>query len=408
MHRFKLNKYRLMAYLYFFFNNVGLPGGLLCTNLLTPFLYIWLLYKKKQPVLLPLLVVLIPFDIIHIIGGVEWIAFITSNFLFISTYIFVQCFVYFVNHYAQIEDIYKRLLMANFVFTLLACVVYFTPFKELLWYKNKFTHSVNDFYRLALLTFEASYYSLLMVPLAMYYLLKVFFRQNTQPAYGTLLMVGLPLLLSLSLGVLGGMAISFVAIYLLHWEKVFYRKSFFSVMVFCIVSVVGMVVFLYLFFPNNPIFVRINNIYYGIDTSTRGRTTDSFSIAWLVAKEKSVWFGAGLGQIKVLAYDIVKKYFSYWGELEVVRIPNTVAETLAYFGICGLMVRFGLIFYFFFKAKVLNNYYQTALFVFVFVYQFTGSYITNIVEYAIWVLAFSNTFPRFNVYSHSPTTAGEG
>lgn len=395
--RFKLNRYRLMAYLYFFFNNAGLPGGLLFTNLLTPFLYLWLLLKKRQPILMPLLVVLIPFDLIHIAGGVEWKSFLTSNLLFMSTYIFVQCFVYFIAHYQQTEDLYKRLLVANFIFTLLACVVYFTPFKELLWYKNKFTQSVNDFYRLSLLTFEASYYSLLFAPIAIYYFLKVFFKQNRQPAYVILILAGFPLLLSLSVGVLGGIAISFLALYLLHWEKIFYRKSFFRVLVLGVAAMVGITVFLYLFFPDNPIFVRLNNIYYGIDTSTKGRTSDSFSIAWMVAEERNIWFGSGLGQVKVLAHDIVKKYFNYWGELETVRIPNTVAETLAYFGIIGLLIRFGLIFYFFFKTKVLSNYYRTALFVFIFVYQFTGSYITSVIEYVIWVLAFSSAFKRFDV-----------
>ena len=117
----------------------------------------------------------------------------------------------------------------------------------------------------------------------------------------------------------------------------------------------------------------------------------------MVAKERSIWFGSGLGQVKELAYDIVKRYLNYWGELEVVRIPNAVAETLAIFGIFGIAIRFILIFYFFIKTKVLENYYRTLLFVFVFVYQFTGSYITNIVEYVIWVMAFSSVFKQFDV-----------
>lgn len=53
--------------------------------------------------------------------------------------------------------------------------------------------------------------------------------------------------------------------------------------------------------------------------------------------------------------------------------------------------------YLFFKTAVYKNYYRLALFIFVFIYQFTGSYITNIVEYVIWILAFSNAFPQFNI-----------
>jgi hypothetical protein len=37
------------------------------------------------------------------------------------------------------------------------------------------------------------------------------------------------------------------------------------------------------------------------------------------------------------------------------------------------------------------------LFIFIFVYQFTGSFITNLAEYVIWILAFTNAFPQFDV-----------
>lgn len=397
MPKIKVNKYRLLSYLYFFFNSVGLAGGLLYTNLLTPFLYVWLVLKKKEPVLVPVLFVLIPFDIIHVINGVEWKSFFLSNVLFISTYVFVACFSYFIQYYKHLDDIFKRLLIANFAFTLVACIFYFTPYKAHFWYINKFTQSVEGFHRLALLTFEASYYSLLFAPIAIYYLLKVFFGLNKAPSYLILILTMLPLLLSLSMGVLGAMAISFMVLYIINWRKVFYKKNYFSVLFICITALFFLSIIILLFFPNNPVIVRINNIVSGIDTSTKGRTSDSFMMAWMTANERSVWFGSGLGQVKVLAYDIVKKYFSYWGELEVVRIPNAVAETLAIFGIFGLLFRFGLIFILFIKTKVLSNYYRMALFVFVFVYQFTGSYITNIVEYVIWTIAFSNAFKQFDI-----------
>lgn len=401
MSKLKVSKYQLLAYIYFFFNSVGLVGGLLYTNILSPFFYVWLLKKSKQPILFPLLVFLIPFDIIHLILGVEIKSFIVSNLLFISTYIFVVSFHYFIHHYHELEGIYKRLLIANFCFTIIACLIYFTPYREVLWYKNKFTQSVEGFHRLALLTFEAAYYSQILAPVALYYLIKIFLRQNTKPALPTLLLVFIPLLLSLSMGVIGAIIISFIALYFIHYKKIFYKRNFFNILFFSSILITGIVILLVLFFPNNPIFIRLNNIYNGLDTSTKGRTNESFELAWMVAKERSIWFGSGLGQIKELAFDIVKRYFNYWGDLDVVRIPNAVAETLAIFGIFGVIFRFGLIFYFFFKTKVLNNYYRTLLFVFVFVYQFTGSYITSAVEYVIWVLAFSSIFKQFDVQEES-------
>jgi hypothetical protein len=392
----RVSKYSLMSYVYFFFNCAGLPGGLMYTNIITPVLYLWIIYKKKQPVLYQFFLVLIPYDIIHLLLGVKWKSFIVSNLLFLSTYIFVVCCMYFLNHYHRTGRIFKNILLLNFLFTLVAVVVYFTPFRELLWYKNKFTHSVEDFYRLSLLTFEASYYSLLFAPVSMYFLLKLFVRQHTANQLPIVVMCILPLCLSLSLGVIGAMLFAFTMMIMVNWEKVFYKRSFLAVVVVGVTVLVFLTLVLFVFFPDNPVYIRLHNIYYGIDTSTRGRTTESFGLAWKVAAERSIWFGSGLGQIKELAYDIVKRYYDYWGDLETVRIPNAVGETLAIFGIAGLILRFGCIVYLFFKTKVLTNYYRTCIFFFVFIYQFTGSYITNIVEYVLWCIAFSSAFEAFN------------
>ena len=403
--RIKISKYYILAYLYFFVNSVGLSGGLLFTNLLTPFFYIWLFLKTKQPVLLPLFLVLVPFNIIHLLNGVDISSFLVSNALFISTYIFVMSFSYFINHFPNPEHIFKHLLITNFALVIIACGIYFTDYKELMWYKNKFTASVNEFYRLALFTFEASYYSLLIAPIALYYLLKVIFGMHKKSAINIFILVAIPLLLSLSFGVIAALAISLGIVYLVNWKQIFYKKNMFNLLVIGLSLTIFVLVFLMVFFPDNAIFIRLNNIALGVDTSTRGRTTESIGMAWRVASEKSIWFGVGLGQIKIIALEIVKRYYQYWGELETVRIPNAVAETLAIFGISGVLFRFGLIIYLFFKTKVASNDYRLALFVLVFVYQFTGSYITNIVEYVIWVMAFSSAFPQFNRQSRlsSPT-----
>ena len=227
----KLSKYSLLSYLYFFFNCAGLPGGLLYTNILSPVFYIWIVYQKKQPVLYQFFLVLIPFNIIHLLLGVQLKSFLISNLLFLSTYIFVVCFYYFINNYSRIGRIYKNILLLNFLFMLLALLLLFTPFRELLWYKNKFTQTVEDFYRLSLLTFEASYYSLLFAPVSIYFLLKIFFKQYSGNATPILLMSVLPLILSLSLGVIGGMLFSFGMMFFVNWQKVFYKRNFLSVLV---------------------------------------------------------------------------------------------------------------------------------------------------------------------------------
>jgi hypothetical protein len=57
--------------------------------------------------------------------------------------------------------------------------------------------------------------------------------------------------------------------------------------------------------------------------------------------------------------------------------------------------------FFFFRTRVWTNYFRLSLFLFVFVYQLTGSFITSQAEYLIWLLAFVNVFPQFDVVIRS-------
>ncbi|MGZ5242366.1 MAG: hypothetical protein ACXWW0_00725 [Bacteroidia bacterium] len=86
-----------------------------------------------------------------------------------------------------------------------------------------------------------------------------------------------------------------------------------------------------------------------------------------------------------------------------VRIPNAAAETIIYFGYIGFAIRIGLQLFLFIKTKVYRHPFRLWLFLFVFIYQFTGSYITNFAEYLIWMLAFSSLFPEF-VKAKNPST----
>jgi hypothetical protein len=88
----------------------------------------------------------------------------------------------------------------------------------------------------------------------------------------------------------------------------------------------------------------------------------------------------------------------------VITIPNAVAETWTLFGIAGLMLRFIAEISLFFSRKVWCNYYRLILFVFIFIYQFTGSFVTNLAEYVIWILAFTEVFPQFDVIRRKPAT----
>jgi hypothetical protein len=153
---------------------------------------------------------------------------------------------------------------------------------------------------------------------------------------------------------------------------------------------------LVLFFRQNPFFTRIRNIFSGQDSSGKGRTVEAFLLANKILQEKNEYWGIGLGQIKIAGDNIIRNYYLYNMDITV-TIPNAAAETLAIFGWMGFMLRITVEIFLFFYTRVWTNYYRMLLFFFIFIYQFTGSFITNIAEYVIWILAFTNIFHQFDV-----------
>ncbi len=397
--QYKISKYTLIAQIYFFVNAMFLPKGLLYTNVLSPFFYFRVIQRKLKTFAIPFFGFLMVYDCIHLYLGVDLKSFVFSNGLFISTYFCVISFYHFFNQYADLSKLFKQIVVVNFVLSLLAIPFLFmeTKYQSWVWWVNILTQGVTDFPRLKLLTYEASYYSLLLIPIVFYYLFKAIFNQFKSHQNLTLFLVLTPLIMSLSFGVLGASFFTaFIMAFKFRKQLTAYKRPFYisiGVLALLLLAFVGLIYF----FPANPITIRFFNILAGTDTSANGRIFDSLSMAWRIAEVKSLIFGAGLGQIKIQAEELVRTYYSYWGQLQRYDIPNTIGETLAIFGLSGIFLRLTLQIYLFYKTKVSQNYYRLALFIFVFIYQFTGSYITNIVEYTIWLLAFSNVFRQFNI-----------
>ncbi|GJM32580.1 MAG: hypothetical protein DHS20C18_15810 [Saprospiraceae bacterium] len=210
-------------------------------------------------------------------------------------------------------------------------------------------------------------------------------------------MLSFSLLLSLSFGVLGGLSLSILLIVFLHLFRLLRRKKIFFATLYLTLfaGIVAVVALKYMAY--NPIVDRIDKILAGHDSSTNGRTWEAFLLAWRILGETDYLLGAGLGQIKEIGNDIIVKYYNYEGAwANTVRIPNTMAETLATFGLLGavgrIITEIGLFFY----TRVYENYYRLMLFTFVFIFQFTGSYLTNIYEYLMWIMAFLPLFPQFD------------
>lgn len=396
-----LNRYFPVVFIYFFLNSVALPFGLTYTTLLAPLLYFWILLIRKRELLLPFIAILAPYIILQLVLlDVDHQSYFISLLNLIMVYVFCQAVYTFLKVCKDPEKILRQILIVNFIFCVIAIPVYFSAFYDVVWMEQNVSRGLKNFRRFKLFTYEPSYYALLFIPLFFYFLLQYFFRQNKIPGGLLLVMIFLPLILSFSIGVITAALVAGVVTWIIYFRKLTRKKRIFNAMVYTGVTLISGFIVLLLFFRNNPFFIRMRNIFSGSDTSARGRTSEAFLIAEKILDNANAWWGVGLGQIKVAGGDLIRKYYQYEPGVAV-AIPNAAAETLAVFGWTGFILRLLIEISLFYFTRVWKNYYRLLLFIFIFLYQFTGSFITNAAEYVIWILAFTNVFRQFDVAGNS-------
>jgi hypothetical protein len=394
-HPLTMNKYLPVAVLYFFFNSFMLPHGLLYTTILTPVFLLWLWRYPSFNYLLYFFLFTIPFAVIHFEQGVHTEYYIRSFAVQFTWFVFGIALYQFLKNCQSLRSIFRMLVLLNFVFVIIACIAYFSSLRDSFWLTTFVSRRLDQFPRLMMLTYEPSYYSTLLAPIAIYYYLKMIMRQLPNAQFYAV-MITLPLVLAFSLGILLGIPIALFILFLYRLPRLMKRLKYQYIIFGTAIVLAIAIVLVFLFFPDNPLFVRISNLFKGYDSSFRGRTVEAYWLASKVAEQKSIIVGAGLGQTKVLGLELWRNFYVYNFSINEVAIPCVMAETLAIYGIAGVILRLGIEIFLFFKTKVYNNYYRFALFVFIFIYQFTGSYIYNIAELTIWVLAFTNTFEEFD------------
>ena len=384
--------------LFFFFNGFLLPEGLLYTTLLTPFFLSNLMQRKEAKIYAGFFLATLIFGVIQYTYTGHLGEYLKSFILLQSVAIFV------LNAYAVINrevnpvnlvGLFKVLGTANVILLILSLVFLFVPeLRSLVWFEVPISKGIGAIPRLKMFTYEASYYSLLLVPVFSYYLLrKLLLNGNWGFAF---IGFSISLILSFSLGVLGGMLLSILLLYAFNLNEL-KRKINLNYVAVSSVALIAITITVFKLYPHNALFERLNNIRAGEDTSARGRTYESFQLAWNLAKLQNEWLGIGLGQLKIFGREYIIQFYGYSNMITDVRIPNAVAETLNVYGIVGIIIRFSIIIFLFIKTKVWQNYYRLLLFIFIFIYQFTGSFLFNLVEYMIWVLAFSPAlFQQFN------------
>lgn len=379
----------------FFFNRVGLPFGLSFDMILAPF-FLYTIFKEfNQSTLYKAIGILLVFGIIHAFLGVNYSAFFVSNVVFLALIIGVICFYQRAKQIDYFEEIILRITQLNVVFTIIALATLFFLKSTYLWYLVPYTSNAEALPRLKLFTEEASHYSFLLLPVFYYWLYQLLAHVNWR-TFGYLMSIIISLILSFSLGVLSIIAITLILVLVLYSRSILshhrYRK-FLLILIFILVTIGLLLAF---FFPINPLTIRINNLINGQDTSGRGRTYESFEIAWRVLQLNYPLIGIGLGQFKLIGRDVLLFYYKYHTIPAVVRLPNALAETLVSFGVLGAVLRIFLQIYWGIKAAIFQNVFQTSLFIALFIYQFTGGFLFHSFEYYYWILAFIPVFKSFD------------
>ena len=377
-----------IIFLIFFFNRVGLPYGLKFSIILAPFFAFYLLKNNK------LLRLFLPFyffatyTLIHFYQGVVFKDFIVSTLILFTLLIFLVSFYSFYKRSSDISAFVQRITEVNFGLTILAFITLFSGFQlSLFWYLEPFTPGYEVLPRLKMFELEASHYSFLILPLFFYYfwtLLKEWSVKN----FFYLLSLLISLLFSFSLGILAVIVISLGIVLVVHSVKLMRLKPTRNKLI--IVMLVGSIALLglFVFFPENPLAFRIQNLLAGNDTSGRGRTYEAFEIGWQVLNKHNPLVGIGLGQFKIVGRETLIYYYKFANMPEVARLPNAMAETMVVYGIVGFSLKLLLQIGLFIRLKVYQNMFQFSLFVSLFVYQFTGSYLFNEMEYVFWIMAF--------------------
>lgn len=392
--------FSLFAILLFFFNSALLGGKLSLVLLLSP-LWLYLCQASKAGLnkgILAVSILLILYIPIHFYVGLEsaWDYF-RSLLMILSLILFINAAIYYLKlEQHQLDGIFRQILIINTLLTVLSIAFLFIPsLKPITWYVMSISEGIAPMPRLKLFTPEASHYSLIFSPIFIYFTLRWLLFRMKKPLL-TLFMICIPLILSFSLGVL---AVLFISLLLLFTLK--YRSWFKPVLppVRLLLVLIGLgflLLLIYYVFPENPLYTRLENLLEGTDTSGRGRTYEAFILADKIAALKSKLWGIGPGQLKLIGREIIVQFYYYTGIPEVVRIPNASAETIACYGYIGFAIRLLIEWILFVKTKVWNNPFRLWLFLFLFIYQLTGSYITNAYEYILWILAFSPIFKDMN------------
>lgn len=381
---------KFLIIVFFILNAAFLPPPLLWINFLSIFYFFKVLNSKSFFTLIGFILLLSMFSVIHFYNGVHTESYINSSLIYILVaYTTLAVRQYLLNNPIKFDQFYREMVKYNFIlFTVGLILFYFEiPSKIFVVY----SYGGDELPRMRGLMYEPSYYAFFLTPWIAYALFKNIQRKGSKSELTYFIFLIIPFVSTASIGVLSALLLSLIIVgalrsisYLkLNRKIVFFTTTFVFILTILILS-----------YPQ-AILSRAGSILSGEDGSANQRTIQSLDVSYQIMKEKSTLFGIGSGQIKITGKDIFNNYFNYQ-EYNVPRIPNAVGETMTTFGFVGLAIRLIIELFIFVRFKVYNNNYLLTVFLFLFIYQFTGSFITSTIEYVFWALITTPVFREFN------------
>jgi len=383
-----IHKLLPIAILYFFFNSIGLPNGLLYTAILSPLFFLWLYLDGKRWLTTKFVVVLMPFIVMQLGHGVDSLfEYVKSIALLWTVYITVYTLCWALMRFKKVECLFDQLIVLNFWIAMIALVVLFTPAKSVFWNTDFRVLGEGGGWapRLALLTSEPSAYGELMVPLLIFAVIRLFMRPSRYTMIHAVVIVA-PIILVQSFGAISICATALGVALFFRFRHLIKQKYSLLVLGSSLALCIGLVL------VPNPISRRLFHIAAGEDSSTQVRTVGAYIEAYTIVVSKSILWGVGPGQAKLFEATAFIKSLGF----QFVVIPNATADTFAHMGLVGVLAKFILEVYFFFRMRVFKSVFRLAMFIAAFLYQFAGGNLMDVQGYLMWCFAFAPVFPELD------------
>lgn len=389
MFSIRIHKYLPMACIIFFINGLDFfPHGLLITMVLSPVLYLWLLLKRCRFVLIIFLAATFPFALANLITGMEKAVFIVSFLVMLTTYVPVYAIAVAIRETHSLDHVLRTLIWMNLAFAFVGLLIRFTPLVAYMWQFPDQYSPYSTLIRFRGLTYEASYYTMLLMPLMLYSYWR-FVQKRTLHTLALLTATTIPLLMSQSYSGIVAFIFAVFAVHLIGNRDQARFRRLGQARLKWILGVSMLLIIAYAVLPSGgDIKMRAVNIVTGNDASANLRTAAAYVGAYAMARSKDIWFGIGLGETK----NALPEFMGPNNQ----ALPSVVADTFAELGLFGLVLRFGLEIYFFVKTRPDRDPFRFSLFLWVFIIQFCGSSKNNLAEYVVWILAFSPTVGFFS------------